>query len=137
MAGLIGTLAILAAAAAVVVLVVVPLLELPRQGAGDASTAPSAAPPSVARDVIPDTVGMPSDEAIALATQAGLNWVLECAQDASRPEGIVDQEPPAGTQVAPGSRFTMFSARIADCRGGDGNGNGNGNGGGNGRGGDD
>jgi len=63
--------------------------------------------------------------------------VLECAQNEEQPDGIIDQEPPAGTQVAPGSRFTMFSARIADCRGdggSGGNGNGRGNGNGNGRG---
>jgi hypothetical protein len=137
-AGLIGTVLILAAAAAVVVFVVVPLLELPRQGAGgDPSPSSPAAPPSIARDVIPDTVGLAAAEAIAIANQAGLNWVLECDQDAELPEGIIDQEPPAGTQVAPGSRFTMFSARIADCRGGDDGGNGNGNGNGNGQGGGD
>jgi hypothetical protein len=139
--GLIGTLLILAAAAAVVAFVVVPLLELPRQGAGGGaspSAAPATAQPSVARDVIPDTVGLPSEEAIAIANQAGLNCVLECEHDEELPEGIIDQEPPAGTEVAPGSRFTMFSARIGDCRGGEeGGGNGNGNGNGNARGGDD
>jgi eukaryotic-like serine/threonine-protein kinase len=138
--GLIGTLLILAAAAAVVAFVVVPLLELPRQGAGGGaspSAAPATAQPSVARDVIPDTVGLPSEEAIAIANQAGLNWVLECEHNDELPDGIIDQEPPAGTEVAPGSRFTMFSARIGDCRGGgEGGGNGNGNGNGNGRGGD-
>jgi beta-lactam-binding protein with PASTA domain len=41
---------------------------------------------------------------------------VRCNEDPSQPEGIIDQEPPAGTEVAPGSAFTMFSARIADCR---------------------
>ncbi len=134
--GLLGTLLLLAAAAAVVAFVVVPLLQLPRQGANDGSptSQPVSEAPSIAGDVIPDTIGLPAAEAIAIANQAGLNWVLECEQNADLPEGIIDQEPPAGTQVAPGSRFTMFSARIADCRGGEGNGNGNGNGGGNGNG---
>mgnify|MGYP000477536822 CR=1 FL=1 len=137
--GILGTLLVLAAAAAVIGFVVLPLLDLRGDGTGGAgaSAEPSAsvsAAPTVARDVIPNTVGMDTGEAIELASQAGLNWTVRCAHDESLPEGIVDQEPPAGTEVTPGSRFTMFSARIDDCRGG-GNGNGNGNGRGN-RGGD-
>ena len=31
-------------------------------------------------------------------------------------EGIIDQEPPAGTQVARGAPFNLYSARISDCR---------------------
>jgi beta-lactam-binding protein with PASTA domain len=58
---------------------------------------------------------MPTDEAIAAAQEAGLDWTVFCNEDPSRPEGIVDQEPPAGTTVAPGSTFSMYSARIADC----------------------
>ena len=131
----IGMLAMLAAAALVVALVVVPLLDLGGDGGGSGdlpSTGPSA-PATIAPNVIPATVGLPTDEAIALASEAGLNWTVRCNHDESRPEGIIDQEPAAGTPVAPGSRFTMFSARIDDCRGGDGGGN-NGN---NGRGNDD
>ena len=125
-------LAMLVAAALVIVLVVLPLLDLERDGGGSGdlpSTEPSTAP-SVAPDVIPNTIGLSTDEAIALASEAGLNWTVRCNHDESEPEGIIDQEPSAGTEVAPGSRFTMLSARIDDCRGGGNNGN-------NGRGNDD
>jgi hypothetical protein len=137
--GALGILAMLAAAGLVIVLVVLPLLDL---GDDDGNTveAPSTQPTAVATvapGVIPATVGLPTDEAIALADQAGLNWTVRCNHDESRPEGIIDQEPAAGTEVAPGSRFTMFSARIEDCTGGGGGGNGQGNGGNNGRGNDD
>jgi len=137
--GALGMLAMLAAAALVVALVVVPLLDLGGDGgSGDVPstepTTPAASAP-VARDVIPATIGLPTQEAIALASAAGLNWTVRCNHDESQPEGIIDQEPAPGTEVAPGSRFTMFSARIDDCGGG-GN-NGQGNGGNNGRGNDD
>ena len=131
-------LAMLAAAALVIAVVVVPLLDLGGEGGGSGdlpSTEPSAAP-TIAPNVIPATVGLPTDEAIALADEADLNWTVRCNHDESQPEGIIDQEPAAGTEVAPGSRFTMFSARIDDCRGGGNGGNGD-NGGNNGRGNDD
>jgi eukaryotic-like serine/threonine-protein kinase len=139
--GAIGTLAVLAAAALVVVLLVVPLLDLgqaPGAGDGEPSAAPSTAA-SPAPNTIPSTVGLPTDEAIALAEAAGLNWTVRCNHDEGQPEGIIDQEPPAGTAAQPGSRFTMFSARIEDCRGGDDGGGreGGGNGRGRGNGGDD
>jgi serine/threonine-protein kinase len=136
--GLIGTLLVLALAAGVVAFVVVPLLDLSGTDAngGPPSSAADATPtPTVPPDVIPETIGLPADDAIAIANQAGLNWVLECEQNDELPEGIIDQQPAAGTPVAPGSRFTMFSARIADCRGGDEGNGGPGEGGpGNGRG---
>lgn len=113
---LLGTLAVLAAAALVIVFVVVPLLELGRGGGGDVPPGDPTPPPSVARDVIPQTIGLATDDAIALARSAGLDWTVRCNQDPSQPEGIIDQEPPAGTEVAPGSPFTMYSARISDCR---------------------
>ncbi len=115
--GLLGTMLVLLAAAAVVLLVVVPLLNLGQGGGGPGSTtgataAPTAAPGTV---TVPNTVGRPTDEAIGMAREAGLNWIVRCAHDESSPEGIIDQEPPAGTPVAPGSTFTMYSARISDC----------------------
>lgn len=138
--------AMLAAAALVVFLVVLPLLDLGGDGggSGDLPSADPATPiasPTIAPNVIPATVGLPTDEAIALAREVGLNWTVQCNHDESQPEGIIDQEPAAGTEVPPGSRFTMFSARIDDCRGGgeggdDGN-SGRGNSGNNGRGNDD
>jgi serine/threonine-protein kinase len=139
--GALGMLAMLAAAALVVALVVLPLLDLGGDGDGDGSgdlpSAEPAASATIARDVIPATVGLPTDEAIALASEVGLNWTVRCNHDESQPEGIIDQEPAAGTEVAPGSRFTMFSARIDDCGGGGDGNNGGGNDGNNGRGNDD
>lgn len=117
--GPIGSLLILGAAALVVALVVLPLLDLDFEGGGTgASPTPSATTeaPAPGTVLIPETVGLPTADAIDAATEAGLNWRIECAEDASQPEGIVGQEPPAGTSVAPGSRFTMFSARISDCQ---------------------
>ena len=115
--GMIGTALVLGAAALVILLVVLPLLERGQPGGGSAEPSAAASTrPSVARDVIPDVVGMPTGQAIDVAEAAGLNWTVNCAQDPQQPEGIIDQEPPAGTEVAPGSRFTMFSARIQDCR---------------------
>ena len=144
--GALGMLAMLAAAALVVFLVVVPLLGLGDDGGGSGdlpSSGPSApdTAPTVAPNVIPATVGLPTADAIALAREVGLNWTVQCNHDESQPEGIIHQEPAAGTEVPPGSRFTMFSARIDDCRGGgdggdDGN-SGRGNSGNNGRGNDD
>jgi serine/threonine-protein kinase len=116
---LIGTLLVLATAALVALFVIVPLLQL-GQGAGPTQGPSVAATPAPATEsatiVIPDLVGRPTAEAIETARAAGLNWRVECAQDAAQPEGIIGQEPPAGTSVARGSRFTMFSARISDCR---------------------
>jgi serine/threonine-protein kinase len=115
----IGTLLVLGAAALVGLFVIVPLLQMgqgaaPTQGPSVTVTAaPTAESPTV---VVPDVVGRPTAEAIETARAAGLNWRVECAQDAAQPEGIIGQEPPAGTSVARGSRFTMFSARISDCR---------------------
>ena len=141
--GLFGMLAMLAAAALVVILVVVPLLDLGSDpGAAESEPAVPSSAPSVAPNIIPATIGLATDEAIAVARAAGLNWTVRCNHDESQPEGIIEQEPAAGTEVAPGSRFTMFSARISDCReGGDddeGGGNSGGNSGrGNGQGNDD
>lgn len=117
-----GTLLILAAFGLVIGLVVLPLLNLDSGGDGSGSGSPVAsvsatsgasAPPGAV--LIPDTVGRPTADAIELASEAGLNWRVECNEDPDQPEGIIGQEPPAGTPVAPGSRFTMFSARFADC----------------------
>jgi len=114
---LLGTLLVLGAAAMVVAFVVVPLLDLGQRG--DASPSAAAATPAATTPsnvvIVPDVVGMPTSDAIEAARAAGLNWRVECAEDQSQPEGIIDQEPPAETPVAPGSRFTMFSARFADC----------------------
>ena len=113
----IGTLLILGVAGLVIVLLVLPLLGLGIGGTDVPSAQPSvSARPTVRTGVVPQTIGLPTDEAIQLATQAGLDWTVRCAEDPDQPEGIIDQEPPAGTEVAPGSPFTMFSARFEDCR---------------------
>lgn len=118
---LLGSLLLLGAAAAVVVFVVLPLLTLGDGGggAGQPTASPTAqqeTPAAPDRVTVPDTVGMATDDAIEAAMDAGLEWTVRCDQDPERPEGIIDQEPAAGTEVAPGSPFTMYSARIDDCR---------------------
>ena len=119
-APLIGTLLVMGAAAAVVLFVVVPLLELGRGGSAQPSASPSvpaAVTPAPGTGVtVPDLVGMSTADAVDAAREAGLDWTVHCAQDEARPEGIVDQEPPAGAVVARGSPFNLYSARISDCR---------------------
>lgn len=118
LAPVIGTVLVLAAAAAVVAFVVVPLLQLGR-GASPVpspSTAPVSTPAPGTAVTVPDLVGMPTADAVEAAREAGLDWTVHCAQDPAKPEGIIDQEPPAGTQVARGSPFNLYSARISDCR---------------------
>ncbi|MGI8998406.1 MAG: PASTA domain-containing protein, partial [Candidatus Limnocylindria bacterium] len=122
--GGLGTLLILGAVAVVVALVIFPLLNIDIGGGSgeggegtpavspSAATQPSAEPGTVS---IPQTVGLATADAIEAASEANLNWRVECAENRDQPEGIIGQEPPAGTSVAPGSRFTMFSARISDC----------------------
>ena len=114
---LLGPLLVLIAAALVVVLVVIPLLQMGAGAPPGSSPAATASAPSDPTTVtVPDVVGVPTADAIEMARAAGLNWRVECAENPARPEGIIGQEPPAGAPVAPGSRFTMFSARISDCR---------------------
>ncbi len=116
--GIIGTLLVLAAAGLVIVFIVLPLLDL-GGGDGNADSAPSptpAASQAIQPNVVPETVGRSTEEAIEMARAAGLDWTVRCNEDPGQPEGIIGQEPPAGTEVAPGSAFTMFSARISDCR---------------------
>ena len=113
---LVGALFIVAAAALVVIFVVVPLLQLGGGGGQDGASptsAPTAQPGTV---LVPQTVGLPTRDAIEAASAVGLDWTVRCNEDPSQPEGIIDQEPPADTRVEPGSAFTMFSARISDCR---------------------
>jgi hypothetical protein len=118
--GLIGTILVLAAAALVVLFVVVPLLQLGTgDGTGDppsaTTTAEPTAPPTGDTVAMPTFVGQPTADAIELARGAGLTWTVYCNHDESRPEGIVDQEPPAGTEVRRGAAISLYSARISDC----------------------
>jgi len=117
--GVLGTLVVLGAAVLVVVLVVVPILDLGGSSGGSGGASPSAtAQASVAPGTVtvPETIGLATADAIERATEANLDWTVRCNDDPSQPEGIIHQEPEAGTTVAPGSTFTMFSARISDCR---------------------
>ena len=117
--GVLGTLLILGAAALVVLLGVVPLLDLDGSGPGSGEASPSATIPASAAPgtvVVPETIGLATADAIARATEANLDWTVRCNEDPSQPEGIIDQEPAAGTSIEPGSSFTMFSARVSDCR---------------------
>jgi eukaryotic-like serine/threonine-protein kinase len=123
LAGLVGSALVISAAVLVVLFVVIPLLQLARSptsdpGGASATAAASATPtPGGGTTVlVPNTIGKTKDEAISAATAAGLNWTIRCAEDASQPEGIIDQEPPADTEVQRGSRFTMYSARFSDCQ---------------------
>ena len=117
---LLGTLLILAAAALVVLFVVLPLLEPGRRRAargGHRRRATAAASADAGprdrsadgRDARRRTRSTPRNE-------AGLDWTVLCNHDQSQPEGIIDQEPPAGTAVAPGSPFSLYSARVSDCQ---------------------
>jgi serine/threonine-protein kinase len=117
--GMLGTLLILGAAALVVLFVVLPLLDIGGSGGGPGPASPSptpagSAPPGTV--IVPETIGLATADAIERAEEANLDWTVRCNEDPSQPEGIVHQEPAAGTSVAPGSTFTMFSARISDCR---------------------
>jgi hypothetical protein len=115
---LLGTLLVLGAAALVVALVVVPLLELGRDGGGGTAS-PTAAPtrePASNTGVVPSLVGASTADALAAARASGLDWTLYCNEDRGQRSGIIDQEPPAGTEVPPGSTFSLYSARFADCQ---------------------
>lgn len=85
-------------------------------GASDAPL-PSSAPGS-GLVTVPDTVGLTFDEGIAAAREAGLDWTVACDTQPQLPEEIYAQEPAAGEQVAPGSRFTMFFPRFEGYCGG-------------------
>ena len=114
----IGTAAILAAVVLVFLIVVLPLIQ--RGGSGGAGDVASPTPIATAvpnQVTVPDFVGQSTADAIAAATEAGLDWTVNCNQDPQQPEGIIDQEPPAGTTVARGSKLSLYSARIQDCRG--------------------
>ena len=104
--------------ALVFVLVVLPLLELGREGGGprpSSTDAPTGEPGSNAV-VVPALVGVSTADALEAARASGLNWTLYCNEDGGQPAGIIDQEPPAGTEVPPGSTFSLYSARFADCQ---------------------
>ena len=123
MAGIIGSAIVIGAAVLVVLFVVVPLLQLRDPGGGPGSGGQSGTPsasvvatPLAPTVMVPDTIGMSKDEAIDAATAAGLDWTIRCEQDPHEPEGIIDQEPAAGTEVRRGATFTMYSARVQDCR---------------------
>ncbi len=114
-----GPFVILAAAAIVALIIIVPLLQLgARNGPAPEGTAsPITTPiPAANRVTVPNTIGLSKDDAIQAASRARLNWTIQCNQDPKKPAGMVGQHPAAGTVAAPGSPFTMFSARIADCR---------------------
>jgi hypothetical protein len=109
-----GILLLLGAAAVVVVLAVLPLMDRTRDG-GTPTPAPSGAPAGQTV-VVPSLIGTSTAEAIDAARDAGLDWTLHCNEDPEQPAGIIDQEPPAGTEVARGSPLNLYSARFADCR---------------------
>jgi hypothetical protein len=110
-AGLIVTLLAVGAIAGIVWLV----LSLGRGNVGFPSGTPSpgaTTTPAPGFVSVPDTVGMTFEEGIAAAQAAGLDWTVACDTQPDLPEEIYAQEPAAGEQVAPGSRFTMFFPRF-------------------------
>jgi serine/threonine-protein kinase len=116
---LFGTLLVLGAAALVVAFVVVPLLRL-----GESGTSPSDAPGATTTQpadpnlvIVPAMVGMATADAVAAAEEATLDWTVHCNEDPAQPEGIIHQEPPAGTTVERGSPLALYSARFSDCQG--------------------
>jgi serine/threonine protein kinase len=60
---------------------------------------------------VPDTIGMSEADAERAARGAGLAWRLEWRVDPSRPAGVYDQDPPAGTMVEDGAPFVMYAYR--------------------------
>ena len=116
---LLGSLLILGAVGLVVVLVILPLLDLGTDGGGSPLASPTAtdgasAPPGSV--LVPQVVGLSTPDAIGAANEAGLVWTVFCNHDESQAEGIIDQEPPAGAEVAPGSALSLYSARLSDCQ---------------------
>ena len=107
----------LAAGALVIWLVVSAGSRLPL-GPGGASATPTATAsgPSLAPGtvLVPDTIGMSEAQAEAAAKAAGLRWTINWRVRAGETPGIYDQEPPAGTPVDAGSRFTMYAWRAPD-----------------------
>jgi serine/threonine-protein kinase len=60
---------------------------------------------------VPNTIGMSEAQAEAAARSAGLTWRLEWQVDPSKPAGVYDQSPRAGTSVEEGARFVMYAYR--------------------------
>jgi beta-lactam-binding protein with PASTA domain len=60
---------------------------------------------------------MATADAVAAAEEANLDWTVHCSEDPARPEGIIHQEPAAGTTVERGSPLALYSARFSDCQG--------------------
>ena len=116
--GMVGTALLLAAVALVFLVIILPLLDRSRsEGAGDTPT-PTPVATAVPNEVeVPNFVGQATADAMEAAGEAGFDWTVYCDQDKDQPEGIIDQEPPAGTVVTRGSTLSLYSARIKDCRG--------------------
>jgi serine/threonine-protein kinase len=86
-------------------------------GGGGSGATPSvtAAPTLPAGKVrVPNTIGMSEKDAEAAARQAGLQWEIRWRQVANETPGIYDQQPPAGSVVDAGARFTMYAYRLPD-----------------------
>jgi len=83
---------------------------------GGASSPTPAGTPTVQPGmvVVPNTIGMSEAEAEDAARAAGLRWMIFWQEEPGATPGIYDQEPPAGTLVAEGSRLTMYSYRVPD-----------------------
>ncbi len=63
---------------------------------------------------VPNAIGLSEAEAEALASESGLRWTIRWREVPDASPGIYDQEPPAGSVVERGSRFTMYAYRVPD-----------------------
>ena len=104
----------LAAAAALMAVLALNGGNGPRQPV-DASTqtrSQRASPTLAAGTVkVPNTIGLSEAEGEAAARSAGLTWRLEWKVDPTKPAGVYDQSPRAGTSVDDGARFVMYAYR--------------------------
>ncbi|HEX6654921.1 MAG TPA: PASTA domain-containing protein [Candidatus Limnocylindria bacterium] len=78
------------------------------------SRTPSARPTkavAAGKVKVPSTIGMSEDQAEQIAGQSGLAWRLEWRVDPSKPAGVYDQDPAAGTVVDDGAPFVMYAYR--------------------------
>lgn len=114
----VATLVLVALAAGVVWLVFALGSGGLRLGTGPTETPLPSSAPGSGLVTVPDTVGLTFDEGIDAARRAGLDWTVACNTQPELPEEIYAQEPPAGEQVKPGSRFTMFFPRFEGYCGG-------------------
>ena len=83
----------------------------PAEAASPTTSASATEALAAGKVEVPDTVGMSEAEAERAAGESGLAWRLEWRVDASKPAGVYDQDPAAGTVVDDGASFVMYAYR--------------------------